>query len=215
MHIMIRLATLAVASLLLLAPTAFGHTKTALDPDDTSGPLDIVAARHGHETYTISETHTTAPDRHQTKVRLKLITYETWEHTAIAGGKNFAGFEFNLDGDAGIERCAIVDSQDAQEGGGEGKTEYEVRIYEGCNYFDDKLIRSYESGHAGRPDAHSLRVTVPRRVLLGRGVKSYRWRAVTSFQEQDQSSPCPAPDPHGDGGYGTCADFTKWTRHSF
>jgi hypothetical protein len=148
-------------------------------------------------------------------VRLKLITYETWEHTAIAGGKNFAGFEFNLDGDAGIERCAIVDSQDAQEGGGEGKTEYEVRIYEGCNYFDDKLIRSYESGHAGRPDAHSLRVTVPRRVLLGRGVKSYRWRAVTSFQEQDQSSPCPAPDPHGDGGYGTCADFTKWTRHSF
>jgi hypothetical protein len=110
-----------------------------------------------------------------------------------------------------MERCIVITAQIPQEG---EALSYQVNVYEGCNYFDDRLIRSFGTEKVKRRDEHSIAVTLRKRAVLGPGVTSFRWRAVTSFEEQRQDAACPAPEPHGDGGYGACADFTRWKRHS-
>jgi len=204
MPIMIRLATLAVASLFLLAPTAFGHTKTALDPDDTSGPLDIAAVRTTHRV--VGEQSTGDPEhfRRRTILFFRLLTYETWNDEALSGEKNFVSFEFDRDDNGAANRCVVI-RDDAQ-------PDLTGRLFKDCTYTsDDRLVAEFV---VTRPDEHSVRFSIAKR-QLGRRLWGYRWRAVTSYEEQNPNSPCPAPNPHGDGGYGTCADFTKWTRHSF
>lgn len=202
------LAVLAATSLLIVAP-AGAHVKTVLDPDDSPGPMDIVAARHRHRTV---DFYGPGVGGLRTSLIFKVVTYETWSYEAIDGGKQFVAFELDLDHDRRMERCIVVTSQIPTEGAALG---FQANVYEGCNYFDDRLIRSFGTEHVSRGDEHSIRVSLPKRAVLGRGVKSYAWRAVTSFEEQNQNSPCPAPEAHGDGGYGACADVTRWSKHSF
>lgn len=90
-----------------------------------------------------------------------------------------------------------------------GEHEMLGRMYKNCTYFDDELIGA---ASVGRPDKHSIRTAFPRK-LLRKNITKWTWRAVTSFEEQQQSSECPAPDPHGDGGYGACIDSTRWIKH--
>ncbi len=201
-----RLMFVALVGALMATPAA-AHQETVLDEADTAGPLDIVAARDWDRKFTIVSTHPQSSKRIREFV-LKLVTYEPWENTAITGGKNFISFEFNLDEDDTIERCIVVRAH-TEPDGAPGRPE--ATVYRGCNYFDDRSIR--DAGRVSRQDEHSLRVTILKRKFLPRGVRSFAWRAVTSYEEQPQSSECAAPEPHGDGGYGTCADFTSWQRH--
>lgn len=201
------IGAIAVAVLVGTMTAGIAHEQTKLDPDDSPGPLDLVATQHRHRTI---DFHGTGPGRLVTSLTFKVVTYETWSYEAIGGGRNFVAFEIDVDLDRKMDRCIVVHSQTPTEGAARG---YEVNVYEGCNYFDDRLIRSFGTENVRRPDEHSIRVVLGRRAALGPGVKSYGWRAVTSFEEQNQDGPCPAPDPHGDGGYGTCADFTGWKTH--
>lgn len=202
------LATL-VTVLLAIALPATAHQKTVLDPDDSPGPLDIVAARHRHRTI---DFYGPGVGGLRTSLIFKVVTYERWSYEAIDGGKQFIAFEIDRDRDGSIDRCIVVTSEIPAEGAALG---FQAKIYKRCTYFDDPLVRSFGSENLSRPDEHSLRVILPKRAVLGRGVKSYASRAATSFEEQNQDSPCRAPEPHADGGYGACADFTRWKRHSF
>ena len=192
---------LAAACLLLLViqGSAAAHTTTVLDGDDSPGPLDAVAARHRDL-------------RDDRTIRLKLVTYETWTYKAISGNVwNFITFEIDLDRDDVADRCAVVRAHTPTDGAALG---YSVVVYRECTYFLDEVIAEYGMDNIEIPDAHSIAVEVPRRVLVGKRADSYRWRAVTSHQDdQDGEGSCPPPNPHGDGGYGTCTDVTAWKRH--
>ncbi len=195
------LTLLLLASLLVLslATAAWPHEQTGLDRADSPGPLDIVAARQRHARVTELQTHPQREIR-STELRYRLVTYEEWERTIVPGGRNFISFEFNLDRDRGIERCLVITNSEHEMLG---------RMYKDCTYVHDELIGS---ASVGRRDQHSLDTNFRLR-LLGRNATKWRWRAITSFEEQNPNSPCPAPEPHGDGGYGACADFTEWKRH--
>lgn len=191
---LIGIATILFALLLATTP-AFAHSRTTLDQDDTAGPLDTVAAKLKHE------------EKGVDGLTLRLITYEKWESDILGGGRQFISFEFNLDADSVIERCLVVTKQEVEPGA------FALRgdVYKSCKYFDDERVGS--TSLVTRPDQHSVKVRVRKRLLVPRASGAYKWRAATSFEEQDQSSSCPTPEPHGDGGYGTCNDLTSWSRH--
>ncbi len=70
----------------------------------------------------------------------------------------------------------------------------------------------------GRPDEHSLRVSVGKSIL-GKGVRSYRWRIVTGFTDESNPycQPPPPPPPDVAVDYlelGTCVDYSRWTTHT-
>lgn len=201
------IGAIAVAVFVGTMTPTIAHQQAKLDADDSPGPLDLVAAQHRHRTI---DFHGPGVGSLRTSLTFRVVTYETWSYEAIGGGKNFVAIEVDVDRDRKTDRCIVVTSQTPTEGAALG---YQANIYEGCNYFDDRLIRSFGTENVRRPDEHSIRVILPKRAAVGRGVKSYGWRAVTSFEEQNQNSPCPAPDPHGDGGYGACADFSGWKTH--
>lgn len=204
-------AAAAFAMVLITSVPAAGHPRAVLDGDDSDGPLDLAGAQHNHQTIAWSGIGTGGM---ATSVRFKLATYERWTYEAIEGSiKRWVGVEIDLDNDRKVDRCLMVRAHVPPDG--TAALGYSVTIYKGCNYFDDRLVKSYGSDQVSRPDEHSIRVHVPKKALLGRGVKTYRWRALTSFEEQRQNSACSEPEDHADGGYGTCVDFTRWKRHSF
>lgn len=191
-HLLRAAATLV--AVFLMTASASAHSRTTLDKDDVAGPLDIVATKQSHE---------------ETGVRgltLRLITYETWDSDTLGGSHQFVSFEFNLDSDSAIERCLVITNQEVEPGA------FALRgdVYKNCKYFDDERIGS--TSLVTRPDQHSVKVNIRKRLLVPKGSGAYRWRAASSFEEQDQNSACAAPDPHGDGGYGTCKDLTSWSR---
>ncbi len=191
-------AASALVSLALLAPTAAAHPQTALDTDDSPGPLDTVAAR-------VSDKQSDETGRRY--FELRLVTYEEWSDATVGGGKNFIAFEFQTDKDELIDRCLVITQREVEP----DVFALEANVYRECNYFNSDRVSGTQL--ITRPDQHSVDISIGRRALLGRGVRAYRWRSVTSFEEQQQSSECAAPEPHGDGGYGACADFTRWIRH--
>ena len=192
----------ALVLLALLAGAALAHTQTVLDGDDSEGPLDIVAARHGHKA-----------GNGKPSANFKLVTYETWTYQSIDDGRReFISFEINLDDDESIERCLVVRAHTPPEG--TAALGYSATVHQDCVYFNDPVVKSYGVDHISFPDAHSVRVRVPKRVLLGAGVDNYRWRGVTSFEQYEhQNDPCYTPPAPSDGLYGICADFTSWKRH--
>ncbi len=179
--------------------TGMAHDQTLLDDDDSPGPLDIVAARQRHRVFTEAQSHP-RNEYQVVELRYKVITYEKWEREIVSGNHNFISIEFNLDDDAVIERCLVITNSEHEMLG---------RMYRNCIYFNDELVGS---ASVSRRDKHSLNTSFARR-LLRKGITKWKWRAVTSFEEQSENSPCPAPEPHGDGGYGSCVDFTAWQRH--
>ena len=200
--------SISLALVAVLVAPASGDTQTVLDPDDTPSPMDIVATRHRH-----ARRDTAATPGHRTRERLwfRIVTYEPWSYEAIDDHEQFITFEINEDRDDKIERCLVVRAHTPED---EGALGYSASIYERCIYFDDdRLIASYGTEHVARSDSHSLSVHVPKRALLGKGGRSYRWRVATAFTDPNPGTSCSEPDPHGDGGYGTCHDFSRWKRH--
>lgn len=190
-----------MVAVLLTSSLAWGHSDVVLDPADTKGPLDLSGARHTDRDVRVVQSHP-AQTWVVTRLVLKAITYEAWSKDVIAGGAHqFISFEFNLDRDQRIERCAVVTSVDGELRG---------KIYRDCNYFTYDEVAGLN--HVSRPDRHSVKIDF-RRAFLGPDVTSYRWRVATAFEDPDHPD-CEPPEPHGDGGYGTCHDFTRWRRHS-
>lgn len=191
----IQSAVMVLVAVVMSALPAFAHGQTVLDKDDSDGPLDLVAAEQRHQSGDVKG------------LKLRLVTYEVWDSATLGGGHQFVSFEFNLDADPAIERCLVITNQEVEPGA------FALRghIYKNCKYFNDEQIGS--TSLVSRPDQHSVRVSIPRKAMLPRSADVYKWRAVSSFEEDDPQSACPSPQPHGDGGYGVCSDFTAWQRH--
>ena len=180
-----------------VAQPATGHLDVVFDDDDTSGPLDLV--------------YTTLRDRKTETGRILTLrgtTYERWRSSVLdqGSGKRWISFEFNLERDETRERRIFVTHDEG---------ELIARMF-GPGFGDPYFTNSRFIGRADvlRPDGHSVKITFRRR-MLGKGVRSFRWLATASYEEWGQfAETCPVPEPHGDGGYGVCRDFTKQTRHS-
>lgn len=193
----------AVVGCLLVPSLGAGHEQTRFDPDDSDGPLDIAAARQRHRVLYEASLHPPR-SRRVVEMRFRVATYEKWESTILKGNKDFIAVEFNFDNDAVIERCIVIVH---------GEFEPNVRLYRRCDYADDDLLRVL-SGH--RPDKRSLVVAVNRHQLK-KGLRVFRWRVVTSFEDPDgeEGDPCWAGSFPSPGPYGVCMDVTKWRRHKF
>lgn len=196
--------TIAIICLVLivLPGSAHARTQTVLDPDDTDGPLDTVAARHRPYKLWVGTSHGefTVP-----VIRLRLVTYEKWLPELLADDRNFISFEFNRDADANIERCLVV------KGSGSGLTS---QLFKNCLYMNDQPVTDSQEAFRAGGDEHVVEVDMGRRQIAGKKSR-YWWRSVTSFETPEQNSACPAPTPLADGGYATCTDATRWTKHSF
>jgi hypothetical protein len=180
-----------LASLLVVvlgSSSAVAHTRTVLDKDDSPGPLDLVAARVGHV---------------HRQLRLHIRTYEPWADRSLEGAKNLIRFDFNLDSDPRLERCVVVKFDPPPEGS-EGPTAILGGVYR--NNCSQQI--SDHPGNVFRREPNELTLTLAPK-LIG---KSFRWRAFTSFEE-DEHPDCP---PHTSGPeplYGSCTDYTRWDRH--
>lgn len=179
--------------------SAGAHSQTVLDPDDASGPLDVVAARAKHRVLEETVTHPGA-GRTTTTLTFRLVTYESWSNEAISGHKRFVAFEFDRDRDGDADRCVVVTE--------EGQPELSGKIYKGCEYVTDQLTGAVSPS---RPDDHSVRFSVEKRDLARR-VKVLRWRVMTSY-EQPGSKECAPEHPQSEGGLGSCVDTTQWKLH--
>lgn len=187
-----------------LASGAFAHVQTSLDEDDSPGGLDLVAGRQRDRVYYIASTHPDTRSR-RTEIVLKLVTYEEWQDLGGSAGQTFVAFEFDTDSDGRLDRCIKI--------GADGTLKaWMYKDSFGCAIgVEESKIGSRT---ARRPDDHSIKVIIPKR-WLGRGLESYRWRAVTSFEEEGHPE-CAPPDPRPpERRYATCLDVTRWAKHSF
>ena len=191
--------TACLALLGVLEGAALAHERTIFDRDDSPGPLDLAAARHRHRVLIEDTTHPPS-SRRFTELSFRLVTFEGWTRDVLSANRNFISIEFQTDTDDNIDRCLVFTA---------GEHELLAGMYKRCRYSDDPLVGT---ASASRPDDHSVHVAFPRR-LLGRGVRAYAWRAVSSYEDQAQESPCPAPTLPKEGGYGACTDVTRWTGH--
>lgn len=100
----------------------------------------------------------------------RFSTYEAWDTAVLQDGLSYAKFNFFID-----QRyiTATVDVED------DGTLYAEIR-----NFRTQRIIGFAK---VWRPDERSLRIEFPKRVL-GRGVTSYRWSALTSFHQQGHES---------------------------
>jgi hypothetical protein len=181
------------AALLALSSMASAHQQVKLDPDDSDGPLDIVVAevRHSAGEY-----------------KFRVVTYEKWRTKKLVGPRSFITFEVRRDSQAEGEICIVIDAVVVH-----GKYRPTGRVYRnaaGCNYFDDQFVAEVEARRMN--NRHDAAVTVPT-VALPWAASGFKWRAVSAF-ERDDHPVCPTPEPHGDGGYGTCTDKTKRRTHT-
>ncbi len=190
-----KLALICLIATALPLGEASAHRDITLDKDDTEGPLDLVYAVLTHDTSGAN-------------IQVKAGTYEEWESALLVEGaeKRWVSFEFNLDADGIRERRIFITYIDSS---------LVAHMY-GPGFGDPEMPHSRHIGEVEvwRPDAHSVKVAFSPR-MLGRGVDAasgYRWIAGTSFEEDAIQSECAVPDPHGDGGYGTCRDFTRYSR---
>ncbi len=198
MKILARNAVVLSMIVILGAPIT-SHARTTLDPDDTSGPLDVVAVRA--KQFFHARTH---PNREWAVLNLKLITYETWDNSHLAGIDSHITFEFDLDGDDRPDRCMEI--RQGEDGNLDGQM-YSA----GCDFLPREPVGGLR--HARHPDDHTLEIDF-RNSLIGKRVKSFRWRAATSYDEEDDPQ-CPRPETlPPERRYATCTDFTRWTRHS-
>ena len=191
-------ATLLALLVSTVSGPALAHPQTVLDEDDVSGPLDTVATQAKH--FAVAQTH---PEKEWTELEFRLVTYETWSSDRLSGVDNHITFEFNLDSDADVDRCFEIRQ-------GEGADLQGQMFGVGCEFvLGDPVGRTRA---VRRPDQHSVRVAFRKR-LLGKSIHTFKWRTVTSFDEDDDPE-CPRPDPlPPERRYATCTDFTRWKTH--
>jgi hypothetical protein len=177
----------------MILGSAAAHVQTVLDGDDSSSPVDVVAGRLSHG---------------RRELRLRVVTYEEWASSTLGGQKRFAAFEVDLDRDGRPDRCIAASwTNDVMDDPSQGY--FRPTVYEGCTYAAEDEIGT---GTWSRPDEHTLVLTVDRSLFAPVSEGAFRWRAVTSYEEDGQG-PCGATGETEPSLYGTCADFTAWTLH--
>jgi hypothetical protein len=185
------IVSVAALSLVTLAGIGSAHTQTVLDGDDSPGPLDLVAARHRHVV------HDTGAGRERLLV-FRFVTYEGWSNDALNGPSNYVYIAFR-----DRERC--IEIYLTPEGALEGRM-----IHYGCRSIPGRPIG--ESIPVTRPDAHSARLALPKR-LLGGDTSNYVWHIATSYEREGDPN-CPPSEQYSDRREGSCTDFTRWKRHT-
>lgn len=192
---MTRTRCLVPLLVLALAAPAAAHSRTALDPDDSPGPLDVVAARMKHR---------------EGLMKLRLVTYEEWTNATISGDRDFVSFEIDTPESAGIDRCVVVQLEPTDDA---SPTGVHGTVYRDCNA---PLPYGRPVGtpiRVWRPDAHGIAMLVDLDVLWEKRPASFSWRALTSYEEEGHES-CAPPDPMPPEHFvGTCADWTAWDEH--
>ena len=180
---------------LALAAPADAHVRTVLDPDDSPGPLDIVAAR--------------LRDPREEFLKLRIVTYEEWESVQPTGPLDFFSLELDDPARPGVDRCVVMRTRDA----GDGFVTMEAVVYSGCEPpFPYDHVHGYSPGGT-RPDSHSTTILVDPEVLWKKPPPVFRWRAVTSYEDPDYPG-CEPPDPPPPEHFsGTCTDVTEWDTH--
>ena len=160
------MSILISVSVIMSSGLAYADTNTQLDPDDSPGRFDIVAARHGHRT--------TADGKRLLKHRV--VTYETWESLTLARKNTYFLFRFAGDFQDRTVRVTATDNGKlvAIMVAGKGRTIGKVAV--------------------GRPDKHSLTIAFPRR-FLGESVHRYRWLVGSSYQADPRGTKCGPPGP--------------------
>ena len=190
-----RYAVLVVALVAGLVSPAGAHGRTVLDADDSVGPLDVVAARMKHPAG---------------EVTLRLVTYEEWGDSVLEGDRNFVSFELDRPGKPGIERCVVLQTYPPQ---GDEAHESGSAVYRHCNA---PLPYSRKAGtmtRVHRADGHGIEVRLDADVLWKNPPESFRWRALTSYEDSDHPG-CEPPDPMPPEHWvGTCGDWTAWNTH--
>ena len=190
---------------MLMVPTASARPQTTLDRDDTAGPLDVVAGKQ-NEGFVL-QSH---PTRSWMVLDMKLVTFEAWNDDDLADPLNFLGFELDLDGDDNIERCVLIQQRETET----GPPEVQATAYRGCSDMPREQLG--EPFRVGRPDDHTVLLSVRKRFLIGRRQRSYEWRAVSSYQDPEQGpgTGCERREYAPPGPlYASCADFTRWKTH--
>ena len=184
---------------------AYANPQTTLDRADADGPLDLVAAKQV-EAF-VAQSH---PERSWMILDMKLVTFEPWGKSDVADPHNFLGFELNLDDDNNIERCVLIQERDTET----GSPEVQATAYRACSKMPREQIG--EPFRVRRPDDHTALLSIRKRFLIGRD-RSYEWRGVSSYQDPEQGpgSGCERREYMPPGPlYASCADFTRWKRHS-
>ncbi|MDQ4064991.1 MAG: hypothetical protein M3161_02980 [Actinomycetota bacterium] len=183
-------------ALLAIAAPALAHDRTALDDDDSAGPLDIVAARATHRNGAI---------------QVRVVTYEEWSDATLSGALNYVRFDLTKPGRYRVVRCVVIRVESAD---GEDPVAWQGSIYKDCRA---PLPYANEIGSVRsvvRPDAHSLRAVVDAATVWKNPSAAFDFRAVTSFEDEDHprcQPPNPVPPEHF---LGTCWDVTSWRRHN-
>lgn len=194
---MIRRTLLIILVIAVLGPTASAHQTAALDGDDSPGPLDIVATQMKHS---------------DSRLKLGVITYERWADSTLSGELNYIRFDLDRVDRPGIQRCVLVRLY-PPEPPNEGPTEVQTDAFRRC----DAPLPYYRETEATtsvvRFDQHSLTLYVQKGFLWKRPLRDLRFRALTSFEDEDHPE-CRPPDPTPpEHFFGTCSDETEWRRH--
>lgn len=192
-----RVKCLAIGLVTVLAGPAGAHGRTVLDPDDSPGPLDVVAARVKHP---------------EGLLKLRLVTYETWDDATISDDLKFVSFELDDPSRPGIERCVVVRNVVDEEG---NVTSWEGPVYGDCG---GPVPYHREVGtviRIARIDGHSIEVYVDLDVIWPRRrPESFRWRALTSYEDDSWEGCEPPQQLPPEHFFGTCTDWTGWNTHT-
>ena len=138
-------------------------SKTATDPDDTAGPLDIVGLE---QTQASSETSAT------TEVVHRVTMAEAWTNDDLAG-PSFMELYFDLDGDdQTTERILTIDLDEG-----------DATVW--ASMLDPSTGQSRGYARVRRIDEATLEVAFPP-LLLARGIDSYGWYAVADGSSAEQ-----------------------------
>jgi hypothetical protein len=148
------------------------------------------------------------------QVKLRVVTYETWANSALSGqgrsGRHrFAAFELDLDGDDQPDRCIAASwTNDVMSDPSVGF--FRPTVYEECTYAPQDEAGT---GTWSRPDDHTLVLHVARSLFAAKAEGAFRWRAVTSYEDDGDGGACPPSGGQDVSPYGSCTDLTGWIVH--
>lgn len=171
-----RFLGLVLVALFLVGSPAGADTVARSDSDRTSGPLDIKTVAHGHQGTRL--THT-------------LQTYEGWRNRALRDDSSWIALIFDRRADS-LDDDRYLQIDYSSERGLHGRmTTFGTH---GPGAFIGRV-------DVRRPTPRSVKVRFPKR-FLGRSLKRYEWRAITSFED---TQTCRSnPDSASQGG---CLDY--------
>ena len=183
---------ISITILVVVVAQGQAHERVELDPDDSPGPLDIVAAAFRHV---------------EGQDIMRVVTYEEWGDDAISDEMDYVRFDFATSHHH--PKCIVVRNYPSEENGAGAIYGW---LYRWCGAPLPYNYRVVRVDGVVRPDLHTLEVTLAPRFLWPKA-KSIRWNAMTSF-EGDGYPGCEPPEHRPPEHFvGNCSDTTAPQRH--